>query len=44
MAVEACSMATLELAVAVAALVVVALKGDEEELPWTAGSGLVCTW
>ena len=44
MAAEAHSMATLELAVAVAALVVVALEGDEEELPWAAGSGPICTW
>ena len=44
MAAEARSMAALELAAAVAALVVVALEGDEEELPLAAGSGPVCTW
>ena len=43
MAVEACCMAALELAVGVAALVVVALEGDEEELQVAAGSGLTCT-
>ena len=44
MAVETRSMAALELAEAVAALVVVVLEGDEEELPSAAGSGPVCTW
>ena len=43
MAAEACSMATLELAAAVAALVVVALEGDKKELPVAAGSGPICT-
>ena len=38
MAAEVRSMAALELAAAVAAFVVVALEGDEEELPWAAGS------
>ena len=37
-------MAALKLAVAVAALVVVALEGDEEELAWAARSGPICTW
>ena len=41
MAEEARSMASLEL---VAALVVVALEGDEEELTSAAGSGPICTW
>ena len=40
---EACYMAALELAAAVAVLVVVALEGDEEELPVAAGSGPICT-
>ena len=44
MAVEARCMAALELAAAVAALVVVAQEGDEEELPEAAGSGPACTW
>ena len=44
MAAEACSMAALELAEAVAALVVVALERDKEEVPSAAGSGPVCTW
>ena len=44
MVAEARSMAALELAVAEAALVVVALEGDEEELPSAAGSGSICTW
>ena len=43
MAVEARSMDALELAVAVAALVIVALEGDEEELVEAAGSGPICT-
>ena len=43
--VEAHCMAALELAeVVVAAFVVVALEGDEEELPAAAGSGPACTW
>ena len=43
MAAETHSMATLELAAAVAALVVVTLEGDKEELLWAAGSGPICT-
>ena len=46
MAVEACCMAALEVAVAAwtawAALVVVALEGDEEELPTPVDSGPAC--
>ena len=43
-AVEACSRATLEVAVAVAALVAVAqLEGDEEELPAAGGSLPICS-
>ena len=41
---EAWSRAALEVAAAVAALVVVTqLEGDEEELPAAAGSGPVCS-
>ena len=42
-AAEARSMSALELAAAVAALVVEAVERDEEELPAAAGSGPICT-